>query len=570
MNAENPTSPPAEPVGTAIRASTEALFAAQKADGTWPDRRPPGVSATAAAIMALHFADPVRSAGLISAGAQWLLGARNPDGGWGTLSGSSTDFVATATAATALTLTRPGTVDEPVRQAMEVLRARGGVEGVGDPTVTLMTGLILSVAGLYDASRLPRVPLELVLLPAAGRRLLLSYVLSPFLMLGLLQAGQAPGGAVRRRMHQLTRPTALRLLQELQEQEGNVGTWGGDPWLTGLVCTALKRADAAPHLVTAAVDYLRRAAQPDGSWRLMHGMQTEPTAGLTGPSFVVASLGEAGHAADPRVARARQWLRSCQQEVPFPLYDCPPGGWSWWGRTGWPGVLDSVAVLKVLLQGEPGDERLRRGLEWLRSRQDRRGSWSTFVRDTLVPLDGPCPYSTAKALEVLLEAGTPVSDPQVSRGLRWLLKHQRPDGSHDALWNRGGVPGTAVALQALVRAGLGRHPAALRARAWLLAAQLADGSWGTGRDAQPGTPEETGWAVRALVACEEDAAARRGVDWLVAAQRPNGFWEPGQVCVYIRDHVVYVDSMYAQGLALGALVAYRKSLTERTERSAVA
>jgi squalene-hopene/tetraprenyl-beta-curcumene cyclase len=232
-------SPLPESVGTAIRASTEALFAAQKADGSWPDRRPGGASATGAAIMALHFADPVRSSGLISAGADWLLRARNPDGGWGTLLGCSTDFVSTATAATALALTRPGTAEEPVRQAMEVMRAWGGVDGMGDPTVTLMTGLLLSVAGLYDASHLPRVPLELVLLPAAGRRLLLSYVLSPFLMLGFLQFRQVPGGAARRGMHRLARPTALRLLQDLQEQEGNVGTWGGDPWLTGLVCTAL-------------------------------------------------------------------------------------------------------------------------------------------------------------------------------------------------------------------------------------------------------------------------------------------------------------------------------------------
>jgi squalene-hopene/tetraprenyl-beta-curcumene cyclase len=359
-------------------------------------------------------------------------------------------------------------------------------------------------------------------------------------------------------LHALARPTALRLLEDFNVQEGNHGSYGGDPGLTGMVCTALHRAGVAPHLVTAGVDYLRRTAQPDGAWRLMHGMQAAPTAGLTGPAFVIASLSDAGHAMDPRVARAREWLFGCQQEAPFPLYAAPSGGWSWWGRTGWPSMLDSVAVLKALLPGAPGDARFQRGAEWLRGQQDRRGSWSIFVRNALLPFDGPCPYCSAKAIDVLLDAGVPASDRGLERAGRWLLKHPKPDGSYDALWNRGGVPGTSVALQTLVRLGLGRHPSVQRTRQWLLSAQRPDGSWGTGRDGQPGTAEETGWAVRALVDCGEEAAVARGVDWLLAAQGPDGLWEPGPVCFYVPHSVVYTDSMYTQGLALGALVAARK------------
>jgi squalene-hopene/tetraprenyl-beta-curcumene cyclase len=568
---ENPRSALSEErVRAAIRASTDALFSLQNAEGSWPSRRPPGVSATGGALLGLHFADPVRSADLIATGAAWLLRARNPDGGWGTLLGSSTDFVSTATVATALALTAPEASEQPVRQALEVLRARGGVEGVGEPTVTLMTGLVLSLAGLYDARRLPRVPLELVLLPTATRRRLLSYVTSPFVMLALLQAGQHPGGAVRRRVHQWVRPTAVRLLEEIQEQEGNVGTYGGDPWLTGLVCTALHRLGEAPHLVTAAVDYLRRAVRPDGAWNLMHGIQSTSVPETTGTALVTASLSEAGYTADPRLVRAREWLYACQLQEPFALYDCPPGGWAWLGPKGWPGVLDSLAVMKALALAAPGDARLLRGVEWLRGRQDGRGSWSTFVRDALLPNDGPCAYSTFKAIDVLLDVGASASDPHLARAVRWVLKRQRADGSYDAVWNRGGVPATSAAVRVLPRLGLGQHPVARRARQWLLSAQRPDGSWGTGRDSQPGTPEETGWAVRALVACGEEAAVARGVDWLVAAQGADGFWSPGQVCVYIRDHVLYVDNLYAQGLALGALVASGHGSWARDEGKACA
>lgn len=213
--------------------------------------------------------------------------------------------------------------------------------------------------------------------------------------------------------------------------------------------------------------------------------------------------------------------------------------------------------------------KLRRGLRWLESRQDRTGSWGTFVPDTTLPNDGPCPYVTAQSVEVALDCGASPDDPGVRRALDWLLAHQRRDGTYEALWYRGLTPGTAMALVAFGRAGLAGHPVARRAREALLRAQLADGSWGPGEtgvlgdDPSPGTVEETAWALRALLAAgvpADDPRVRRAADWILAAQQPDGLWQAAHICMHIRNFAYYVDGLIVNGLALKALGSYRAAL----------
>ncbi|KOV13268.1 hypothetical protein ADK60_30080 [Streptomyces sp. XY431] len=577
------------------------MLATQLPTGAWTNPRPAAVSGTAGAALALHLAGTVADRALAEGGCAWLLRVRNPDGGWGTLEGFPSDAVATCMAAAALTLVpRPdpgdGAARAAVAGALAWLGAAGGVEAIEDRTVRQLCSLVLALAGLGEAGGVSRVPVELVLLPAALRRKLLSYLSPPFVALALLQSRFGAPGPLARGALAAARPAAVRLLGAVQYQEGNVGSYGGDPWLTGLVVTGLASTGsvASPEsvgssgavgssgsvtslgavtspdgarLVAAGLDYLRATVQPDGSWCMIHGMETARVE-VTGPAFAAAALGAAGLADDPRLVRTRTWLADCQQTAPFPLYDCPPGGWTWSGPKGWPNVLDSLAVLEVLLQGDRDAPALRRGLDWLLARQDRRGSWSTFVRNTLVPLDGPCPYITAKALLVLHEAGVPASDPRLVRGLRWLLRRQDRDGGFRALWHRGVVPATVAVLRLLAALGRSRSPVAQRALDRLRAAQLPDGSWSTGDRGEPGTVDETARAVLALAACGDGARAARGADWLLEQQRPDGSWEPGRTCVYIRDHVHYSDFLMAQGLALSALSAV-SALADLSEPSDV-
>ncbi|MEV6315553.1 prenyltransferase/squalene oxidase repeat-containing protein [Streptomyces sp. NPDC051776] len=552
-------------VEASIAHAAEALFAAQRPDGSWPNRRPTAVLGTAGAAAALHIADPERSRDQVDRGARWLLSAQNADGGWGGVAGATTQLVPTVIAAATLHLLDPDEHQKPVRRALDLVRSHGGVQALTDPGMAHMARTFLALAGLGDLKGSRRIPLELLLLPPRLWRGQLSFRLAPFVAMAFIQARHSPPTGLGRLLHRAARQAGLRLLEQVERGENDRGGYGGDNWLVAVVCIGLSCAGAPPADIADAVGYLRSNVQADGSWHIMQGLD------LIGGSYVARGLADAGYADDERLARARQWLRGCQQDQGFPVFDAPSGGWGWEGPRGWPNFLDSANVLSALVVAgeEEGGGRLRRGLRWLESRQDRTGSWGTFVPDTTLPNDGPCPYTTAQSVEVALDSGASPDDPGVRRALDWLLAHQRPDGTFEALWYRGLTPGTAMALVVLGRAGLSGHAVARRARDALLRAQLPDGSWGPGEtgtpgdDPSPGTVEETAWALRALLASgvpADDPHVRRAADWTLAAQQPDGLWQAAQVCMHIRNFAYYVDGLIVNGLALKALGSYRAAL----------
>lgn len=550
---------------TSIAHAAEALFAAQRPDGSWPNRRPTAVLGTAGALAALHFADRERSRDLIERGVEWLVSAQNTDGGWGGVASAPTQLVPTMVAASTLCLLAPSARQEPARRALDLLESHGGVAALTDPGMAHMASTFLVLADLKDMHGSRRIPLELLLLPQRLWRARLSFRVAPFVAMALIQARYSPPKGLQRLLNRLARPAGLRVLEQVERGENQRGGYGGDNWLVAVVCIGLSCAGAPRRAISDAVDYLRSNVQADGSWHIMQGLD------VIGGSYVVRGLADAGYASDPRLARARQWLRSCQQDEAFPVFDAPPGGWGWEGPRGWPNILDSANVLSALAAGGDGehDEHLRRGLQWLESRQDRNGSWGTFVPDTTLPNDGPCPYVTAQCIEVLIDSGVPRQDPRIVKALDWLLAHQRADGTYEALWYRGLTPATAMALVAFTCAGMADHPVAQRARDTLLRFQLPDGSWGPnetgklGDDPSTGTVEETAWALRALLVSgvpADDPHTRRAADWIMTAQQTDGLWKASPVCMHIRDFAYYVDGLIVNGLALKALGSYRASL----------
>ncbi|MFJ3725157.1 prenyltransferase/squalene oxidase repeat-containing protein [Streptomyces sp. NPDC090045] len=552
-------------VEASITQAAETMFALQRPDGSWPNRRPAAVLGTAGAVAALHIADRERSRDLVGRGAGWLLAARNADGGWGGVAGAPTQLVPTVIAAASLHLLDPAGHREPVRRALDLVRAHGGVESLADPGIAHLARTFLALAGLGDIKDSRRIPLELLLLPPRLWRGRLSFRVAPFVAMAFLQARLAPSAGPGRLLHRSARRAGLRTLGRVEAGENERGGYGGDNWLVALVCLGLTSTGAPAAMTADTVDYLRSHVQADGSWHIMQGLD------LIGGSFVARGLAQAGYARDERLARARQWLRGCQQDRAFPVFGAPPGGWGWEGPRGWPNFLDSATVLSALQTGDEteGAEPLRRGLRWLQSRQDRTGSWGTFVPDTTLANDGPCPYVTAQAVDVALAGGASPDHPGVRRALDWLRAHQRPDGTYEALWYRGLTPGTAMVLVAFGRAGRTADPVARRARDALLRAQLPDGSWGPGDtgilgdEPARGTVEETAWALRALLAGgvpADDPRIRSAADWILAAQQPDGLWPASQVCMHIRNLAYYVDGLIVTGLALTALGGYRSAL----------
>lgn len=543
-------------VHTAIARGAEFLFSRQRSDGGFTfDSSAAATLATAGAIIALHCADPARFADRIATGAHWLRHTQRPDGGWAAVPDGPTEAVPTAVAPAALRIVAGQDADDQtVTTGLDRLRALGGLDAIPDPVVGGLCRMLHGLAGWADEGAARRLPLEIVLFPAL-RRKLISFRTAPFLGLALAQAHRRPPGALRRPLTRLAEPAAVRLLHEIHEDEGRTGEFSADAWAAGLLGIGLARAGVARDLVDAIADWLVSAGNPDGSWEAVR-------IGLTWTGFAATGLVDAGYAADTRLASTRDLIHASQQDRPFRAFDCPAGGWSFSGPRGWPVTLESAELLAALagLSGHEHDEHLRRGAAWLAGRQDSRGSWSLWVRDTKLANDGPCPYLTAQAVEALLDAGTPASDPRVAKAVRWLVTQQRVDGSFEAKWYRDHTPGTALVLGALARCGLGAQPTAVRATAWLLDTQRADGSWSTGRAEDAGTVEETAWALRALLTAGVDPAGdpvRRAVAWLLRAQQPSGHWPEAPVSAYVRYCVHYPNGAITAGLALRALSRYR-------------
>jgi len=121
------------------------------------------------------------------------------------------------------------------------------------------------------------------------------------------------------------------------------------------------------------------------------------------------------------------------------------------------------------------------GIAYLRRTQEIDGAW--FGRWGVNYI-----YGTWQVLVGLASVGVPPDDPMVRRAATWLERHQQPSGTwgesaatYDHLELRGEGPATASqtawAILGLVAVGLGRSDAVKHGVEWLLANQLADGTW---------------------------------------------------------------------------------------------
>ena len=547
----------AEAVGKALTDGAEALFRRRRPDGAFGDDPPASVLGTAGAVAALHAADPSGCADLVGAGTAWLRRAQHDDGGWGGVVGAGTAVVPTAVAVAALALSAPADSADAIAAGRARLAALGGVDTITDPAISLLCRQLLTMAGMTaEAGPLRRLPLEIVLFDRV-RRQRLSFRTAPFVGLALMQADMLPAGRLRRATLRRARPAAVRLLRSIHDHEGRTGALSEDPWPAALVLLGLARSGEAPDIARAVVGWLRRAVRPDGSWDAVTNLD------LTRTGYAATGLIAAGYADDPRLHATRDFLHAARKTEAFEVLGVPPGGWSYSNARGWPVTLESAEILSALagLPGAGTDPVLRQGLAWLVGRQDSRGSWSLWVRDTRLANDGPCPAITSQAILALHDAGHPDDHPAIARAAAWLLTRAAPDGTFENLWYRDHTSGTAVVVAALSRVGHARHEVVRRAARWLRDTQLPDGSWGPG-DGTGGTVEETSWAVQGLLATDDPDAARavdRGVAWLVAAAGPDGAWPAARVCNYIRHHMRYPNAVITQALALRALGEYRRA-----------
>lgn len=152
-----------------------------------------------------------------------------------------------------------------------------------------------------------------------------------------------------------------------------------------------------------------------------------------------------------------------------------------------PPTADVTAHIVEMLasQGLADAEPTRRGVSWLLGHQERDGSW--FGR-----WGNNCIYGTGAVVPALVAAGVDPDAPALRAAVRWLIDKQQSDGGWgedirsytDPSWVGRG-PATASqtgwALLALLAAETGRDKAATdaieRGVRWLVRRQRADGTW---------------------------------------------------------------------------------------------
>ncbi|MGH3296291.1 MAG: squalene--hopene cyclase [Trebonia sp.] len=149
-----------------------------------------------------------------------------------------------------------------------------------------------------------------------------------------------------------------------------------------------------------------------------------PSADVT--AHIVEAFAAEGLAAETACRRGVIWLLKNQE----------PDG-SWFGRWGANYIYGTGAVVPALIAAgvKPGKPQIRQAVAWLESVQNDDGGWGEDLRS----YDDPGGWSgkgastasqTAWALLALLAAGERDSK-ATERGLRWLARTQRADGTWD-------------------------------------------------------------------------------------------------------------------------------------------
>ncbi len=152
-------------------------------------------------------------------------------------------------------------------------------------------------------------------------------------------------------------------------------------------------------------------------------------------------------------------------------------------------------------------------------------------------------------------------DRAATRGLRYLTRHQRPDGSWLPLWfgnqhapdDENPTYGTARVLAAYRDLDMMRSEPARRGVGWLLAAQNGDGGWGAG-SGTPSSVEETALAVEVLLdaGSQAEEAVNNGLGWLVQQVESGGLYNPTPIGFYFAK-LWYFEKLYPIIFTVAAL-----------------
>lgn len=149
-----------------------------------------------------------------------------------------------------------------------------------------------------------------------------------------------------------------------------------------------------------------------------------PTADLTGRMLEL--MGTFDYPKDhPAAVSALEFLKRTQE---------PEG--PWWGRWGVNYIYGTWSVLSGLhaIGEDPSQPYIRKAVNWLNSKQNSDGGWGesceSYNDPVLAGIGESTPSQTAWALLALMAAGEG-RGPTVARGIEYLIRNQKADGTWD-------------------------------------------------------------------------------------------------------------------------------------------
>ena len=599
----------------------DELLAERDSSGHWVGELSSSALSTATASSALamvlrhgvadHY-PPARLQPLVARGLEWLAARQNDDGGWADTDKSVSNIATTMLIQAAFCLA--GAAEghgAMLDRAQQYIEARGGVAGLRarygkDKTFAVPILTNAALAGLVPWHAVAPLPFELACLPSwllgAVRLPVVSYAIPALVAIGQARYYHArPGNPIVRFVRRLALGPSLRVLERMQPASG--GFLEATP-LTSFVVMSLASIGQTTHPVTRrGVDFLVASIRSDGSWPIDTNLATWTT------TLSINALASAGE--DVGRLGCLDWLLSCQHRGVHPMTSAAPGGWGWTDLSGAvPDADDTAGALLALAnlrqccaaeEAERIDQAAALGLRWLLGLQNRDGGWPTFCRGWgNLPFDRSGVDLTAHSLRALwawvqgsgfgvqgsgfrvqgserrrlaaaiARRDMAIANRAVQRGLRYLARQQRPDGSWVPLWfgnqhhpqEENPVYGTARVLMAFRDLGLFDTEPARRGFNWLVAHQDREGGWGgeavaqTARPSAVSSTEETALAVEALLASGSDSATqpaiRKGLTWLVQAVESGRYREAAPIGLYFA-RLWYYERLYPRCFTASAL-----------------
>lgn len=257
---------------------------------------------------------------------------------------------------------------------------------------------------------------------------------------------------------------------------------------------------------------------------------------------------------------------------------------------------EALAAMELLLRAGESfeEERFIDAAHFVLSRQNKDGGWGSYERnrgnlllEQLNPseLFGNCMVEHSyvectascirglvharKALPLLPDTLREGIAEAIRKGVRFLRKSQRRDGSWAGFWGVNFTYGTMFGIQGLIDAGLPTNsPCILKARRWLLNHQLPDGGWGERWEScvqERYLPSErsqvimTAWALMGLMAAGErrNEVLEPGIALLQRRQLPSGDWPKEGVGGVFFNTAMHHYMMYKNYFPLWALGMYQ-------------